>query len=372
MPRLLGLGRRAGLLLAGLGLIGWTMGGGRHFALSSRRESGIKPRDGEDRRVRRPDGTELHVELYGPADGPPVVFVHGLGSDCDEWFEIRRLVERRCRVIDWDLPGLGESDPPRDGDWSIERLAADLKAVVEATCDRPAVLLGHSLGGMILLTYCRLFPETLGRSVAGLVLAHTTYTNPMKTNAHPVLASALQRPFVEPLCRMTIGLSPLLWPLSVLAYWSGEAHHSLGQNLFTGTESREVLDFLASYFLDDAPGAIAHYCLSMLPFEETATLGGITVPTLIVVGDRDDSCTPETHFFMRDRIPGARLMTLSPAKHAGLLEHPRQFAEALEEFVVECAAGQTAPAARRIGARFPIRAAGRRPSHREQLIARVT
>lgn len=340
-PWRLGLNRETGLLLAAVGLIGWSVGGGRAYALSRRREKGTKPRDGEDRRLRRPDGTELHVETYGRKDGSPILFIHGLGSDCDEWFEIRQRLADRHRLIDWDLAGLGESTPPCDGDWGLERAAADLNAVLNETAgDRRVVLLGHSLGGMILLTFCRLFPETLKRRVAGLVLAHTTYTNPMKTNSSPGLALTLQKPLVEPLCRLTIALSPLLWPVSVLDYLTGEAHRSLAHNLFTGHESREMLDFLAGYFVEDRPGAIARYSLAMLRYEETATLDRIETPTLIVVGDRDDSCVPEAHRFMHERIRGSRLLTLSPAKHGGLLEYPEQFAEALEEFTAECAGGQ--------------------------------
>ncbi len=329
-----------GLLLAGLGMIGWSLGGGRAKVLSHRTSTGRKPLDGQDRRIHRPDGTTIHVEFYGPPDGDPILFIHGLGSDCDEWFEIRqRLIDHGNRVIDWDLPGLGESTPPADGDWSIERVAGDLNAVIAEAGDWPVVLLGHSLGGMILLTFCRLFPETLQRRVAGIVLAHTTYTNPMKTNSWPpALCEVLQGSIVEPCCYLTIGLSPLLWPVSILDYLSGEAHHSLAHSLFTGGESREIIDFLASYFVRDRPSAIGHYSLAMLRYDETETLTRITVPTLIIIGDRDANCTPKAHEFMRDQIPGARMMTLSPARHGGLLEHPQLFTEWLTEFTAECAA----------------------------------
>ena len=70
-PWRLGLNRETGLLVTAVGLIGWSVGGGRAYALSRRREKGTKPRDGEDRRLRRPDGTELHVETYGRKDGAP-------------------------------------------------------------------------------------------------------------------------------------------------------------------------------------------------------------------------------------------------------------------------------------------------------------
>jgi pimeloyl-ACP methyl ester carboxylesterase len=339
-PWRFGLNLETGLLLTGLGMIGWSLGGGRAKALSHRSSSGRKPRDGEDRRIQRPDGTVIHAEFHGPPDGAPILFIHGLGSDCDEFFEIRQLlIDGGRRVIDWDLPGLGESTPPADGDWSIERLAGDLNAVVEEVGDKRVVLVGHSLGGMILLTFCRLFPETLRQRVAGIVLAHTTYTNPMKTNSWPPgLCEVLQGLIVEPSCYLTIGLSPLLWPVSILDYLSGEAHHSLAHSLFTGGESREIIDFLANYFLRDRPASVGRYSLAMLRYDETDTLGRIDVPTLIVVGDRDANCTPKTHEYMRDHIPGARMMTLSPARHGGLLEHPEQFTEWLTEFTAACAA----------------------------------
>jgi pimeloyl-ACP methyl ester carboxylesterase len=326
--------------LTGLGMIGWSLGGGRAKALSHRPSSGRKPRDGEDRRIRRPDGTVIHMEFYGPPNGTPILFIHGLGSDCDEFFEIRQmLLDGGHRVIDWDLAGLGESTPPADGEWSIARAAGDLNAVIAEAGDRPVVLLGHSLGGMILLTFCRLFPETLRQRVAGVVLAHTTYTNVMYTTSWPAsLCAVLQWLIVEPCCFLTIGLSQLLWPLSVLDYLSGEAHNSLAHSLFTGGESKEILDFLASYFFRDRPGAIGRYSLAMLRYDETNTLDDITVPTLIVAGDRDVSCTPKTHEYMRDHIPGSRMMMLSPAKHGGLLEHPQLFTEWLTEFTAACAA----------------------------------
>ena len=341
-PWRIGFNVETGLLLTGLGMIGWSLGGGRANALSQRSSSRRKPRDGEDRHIQRPDGTVIHTEFYGPPDGNPILFIHGLGSDCDEWFEIRELLLARGHcVIDWDLPGLGESTPPADGDWSIECVAGDLNAVIASAGDKPVVLLGHSLGGMILLTFCRLFPDYAAQRVAGIVLAHTTYTNVTYTTSWPAsLCAVLQWLIVEPCCYLTIGLSQLLWPVSVLDYLSGEAHHSLAHSLFTGEESREIIDFLASYFFWDRPSAIGNYSLAMLRYDETYSLSRIDVPTFIVAGDRDVSCIPKAHEYMRDHIPGSTMRTLSPAKHGGLLEHPEVFTEWLTEFTAACAASR--------------------------------
>ena len=115
----------------------------------------------------RAGGAELHVETSGPADGPPVVLTHGWGLDAGEWCYAREQLARDHRVIAWDLPGLGQSGRPLADDWSLEKLAGDLDAVLALAGDRPAVLAGHSIGGMIVLTHCKLFPASAGRRVAG-------------------------------------------------------------------------------------------------------------------------------------------------------------------------------------------------------------
>ncbi|MBM0744144.1 hypothetical protein JOY44_21430 [Phormidium sp. CLA17] len=74
------------------------------------------------------------------------------------------------------------------------------------------------MGGMILLTFCRLFPESLGDRVAGLVLVDTTYTNPIKTAILSQILTPLQKPLIEPLLYVTIALAPISWLMSGLSY----------------------------------------------------------------------------------------------------------------------------------------------------------
>jgi hypothetical protein len=138
-------------------------------------------RTGEVHRIRRPDGSDLRVECYGPADAPTLVLTHGWGASSEEWYYEKTRLADRFRLIVWDEPGLGCSKGPDNHDYRLEKMATDLEAVLALAGDRPVVLVGHSIGGMILQTFCRLFPETLARRVAGLALVHTTYTNPLRT-----------------------------------------------------------------------------------------------------------------------------------------------------------------------------------------------
>src|SRR5947209_17517989 len=100
-------------------------------------------------------------------------------------------------------------------------MARDLRAILSVANGRPVVLVGHSIGGMINLTFCRLFPELLGREVAGIVQLDTTYTNPVKTTNHSRLSQALQKPVAEPLLHTMIALSPLMHAMFWLIYETG-------------------------------------------------------------------------------------------------------------------------------------------------------
>jgi pimeloyl-ACP methyl ester carboxylesterase len=292
---------------------------------------------GEPRRLRRPDGSELAVEVLGPADAPPIVLTHGWGANRDEWAYLRRELGDRFRLIAWDLPGLGESKRPADRDYSLEALARHLDAVLELADGRPAVLLGHSIGGMITLTYARLFPDDLGRRVAGLALVHTTYTNPVRTTKHAALHTALERPVLVPLLYLTIALSPLVWLMNWLGYLNGTSHLNTRRSGFAGGAGWDQIDWATRFQLQAPPAVLARGMLGMLAYDATAVLPGIAVPTLVVPGDRDPVCLPEASDRIGREVPAAREAPLSPARHMGLIEHHGRFAEWVAEFAELCA-----------------------------------
>jgi pimeloyl-ACP methyl ester carboxylesterase len=345
-----GFNAQTALLVAGLLLLVWTLAGGlllRWFLGSSTRPSlddnpPQHTRQGETHRLQRPDGSELQVEVYGPADGPPLVLTHGWGMNSTAWYYLKRQLSDRFRLIVWDLPGLGLSTQPDNHDYSLENLARDLEAVLGLAGGRPALLLGHSIGGMITLTFCRLFPEALGTRVAGLALVHTTYTNPVRTTSHASLFTALERPLLVPLLHLTIWLSPLVWLMSWLSYLNGTAHLSTKRSGFAGSETGAQVEFATSFQPHASPAVLARGMFGMLAYDATQTLPTIRVPTLVVPGDRDPVCRPEASERMHQDLPMAQLAPLMPAKHMGLLEHNERFAELVRNFAVSCF--QDAPA----------------------------
>lgn len=212
-------------------------------------------------------------------------------------------------------------------------LARNLQAVIMASGDKPVVLLGHSIGVMITLTYCRLFPESLGTRVRGLVLGQGTYTNPVRTTRFATVYSALQKPVLEPLCHLMIWLSPIVRVLNWASYLNGSAHRSTERDSFSKNETKGQLDFITRLYCEAAPDVVAHGMLSMLKFDATDILSQIPIPTLVVVGDADQTCLPEAGQFMANRIPNAKLFTLKGMKHCGLFEAHAEFDQAAADFV---------------------------------------
>lgn len=284
----------------------------------------------------RPDGSEIHVEFYGADHAPTLILVHGWGPNSTIWYYAKKQLTSRFRVIVWDLPGLGKSKKPDNRDYSLEKYARDLEAVLNLAGDQPVVLLGHSMGGMVLLTFCRLFPEHLRRRVAGLIVVDATYTNPLRTTILSNLLLALQKPVLEPLLHLSIALSPLLWLTSWLSYLNGFTLLTTEISGFTGRETRGQLNFSTLIGLKASPGVLARGTLAMLRFHETETLPQISVPTLVIVGKSDIATRPFANQRISREVPQAELAVLSPAGHMGLMERNQQFAEVVRAFSATC------------------------------------
>ena len=338
-------------LVVGVAMLLWSVTG-RWLVLLTRRRGADEPRSERGDRARRvaaPDGADLHVEEHGPEAGAPTLLMtHGWDLDATAWYYEKRHLADRFRLVLWDLPGLGLSSQPADGRYSLERMAQALKAVLDATAGgRPVVLVGHSIGGMTILTFCRLFPETLGREVAGIVLVNTTYTMPLNTILAGGLLRALRWPVLVPLLYLTIGLWPLVWAMNWKSYLDGSAHKSTSWTSFSGQETRGQLDFGAFFTAKQHPGVLAKGILAMLRWDETATLPSIGVPTRIITSNHDKLTLPRASEEMRRLIPQAELVMVKPAGHPGFIERSVDYDKAIAEFAARAVARAT-PARERI------------------------
>ena len=93
-------------------------------------------------------GIGLAADVGGPADGAPVVLLHGGGQTRHAWRStLQDVAAKGWRVLSVDLRGHGESDWDDEGDYSFQAFAADVEAI-SAGLEQPPVLVGASLGGI--------------------------------------------------------------------------------------------------------------------------------------------------------------------------------------------------------------------------------
>jgi pimeloyl-ACP methyl ester carboxylesterase len=333
-------------LVAGLIMVLWSFGG-RFISLPLLRRRGVEEpkfmRSKTVQRLARPDGSVLQVEFFGPEDGQPIILSHGWGPNSTVWYYAKRQLSDRFRVIVWDLPGLGKSSKPKNNDYSIEKYARDLEAVVAIAGNKPVILLGHSMGGMINLTFCRLFPEQLGSRVAGLILVDTTYTNPVKTCILSNLVRKLQKPLLEPVLYLTMILWPIFWLMTWLSYLNGSLYITVELSGFTGTETRGQLNFAGLLSALGSPGVLARGTLAMFNFDETETLATINVPVLVVCGASDIATKPVASDRMKAELPYSEKVTIKPGGHMALMEQNQQFAEVVSSFCAGCSSSSIFP-----------------------------
>lgn len=115
-----------------------------------------QPREGRVR-SRASDATEIRYRVYGAGD-PAIVFVHGWSCDSGYWDTQLNEFANRYTVITLDLAGHGGSGADGRKDWSMANFGADVAAVVEAVGSPRVVLVGHSMGGPVVLEAARRLP----------------------------------------------------------------------------------------------------------------------------------------------------------------------------------------------------------------------
>ena len=154
------------------------MGRGQRGRLQSRRFAAAEALGrGRSVGVRSKDGIRLHAEVFGPEDGYPVVLAHGITCAIRVWaYQIADLAKDH-RVIAFDHRGHGRSAvPARRSGYSLDCLAGDIDAVLEATLKpgERAVVAGHSMGGIAISSWAERYPDRVPQLADAVALINTT------------------------------------------------------------------------------------------------------------------------------------------------------------------------------------------------------
>jgi pimeloyl-ACP methyl ester carboxylesterase len=277
------------------------------------------------RRVRADDGVQLHVEEVGPPSAPvTVVFSHGYTQELAVWHYQRKALghDDGIRCVFWDQRSHGRSDRSPAEHSTIDWLGRDLRAVLEATAPAgPAVLVGHSMGGMTVMALADQHPELFGPVVTGVALigtstgklAEVTFglpaaITPVTRRALPWLTRGMQRrPGVfERGRRLGTDLAFLI-----------ARHEAFGDR----DVSPALVEFVERMTAGTRIDVIAEFYDTFTTHEKLHALEVLRgVATLVLVGSKDLITPAEHSELIAEALPTAQLVVLEGAGHMVQLE----------------------------------------------------
>ena len=241
--------------------------------------------------------------------GEPIVFVHGFTTTSEFWREQVEPFSRRSRVIRVNLPGHGRSPSPAGRHYRIEDFVGDVERVFRELGIARAILVGLSMGGTIAQHFTLANPSL----VRGLVLVGATpHGLGPDVNVDNVHAA-------------------------IDAHGIATASRNVIDRSFAPSTPAALLDFAKDEVVQ-TPEFVAREAITSLNASDSRDdLGRITVPTLVVVGDKDTITPPEESRRLAEGIPDSRLVIVEGAGHFPMIEKPEVFNGALREFAEQLA-----------------------------------
>jgi pimeloyl-ACP methyl ester carboxylesterase len=291
--------------------------------------------------VRSFDGTELAVRAAGPEGAPALVFLHGVTLDLTTWYYQWRHFSERYRCILFDQRAHGRSGLPPDGDYSVKALGRDLQIVLDRTVPKgPAVLVGHSMGGMAILSMALDRPEEFGNRVAGVALADTGASDLLRE-----VFGGLGTGVGEALRRLGNRYGKRMDAVEGVQEWARRFGTDLAFLIaratnFAPNASPSQIDYISRLSRDAKAEVWVHTLADLWEMDLRHALEHVRCPALVVVGDRD-MVTPKTSAqALRASLPDGRAVVITGAGHLSMMERHEVFNEVVGGFFDEVLEGR--------------------------------
>ncbi|MFI9507435.1 alpha/beta fold hydrolase [Nocardia sp. NPDC052566] len=284
--------------------------------------------DGHRVTVSADDGTPISVRTFGADTAPlTVVFAHGHCLRTESWTFLRdqllRLWGADTRMVFYDHRGHGESGAAHPSTYTIDQLGHDLDAVLRAIAPTgPVILIGHSMGAMVVLAYARLFPEAIGTRIVGVGL--------IAGAANGITEVGLGR-FLNRYAVNSLQVAVLRAPRVM------QASKRLSRRIFEpimreatfGTRKiNPRMLAVATAMLNETPLlTMSSFLASLITFDETATLHRLgAIPALVLAGTAD-IVVPFAHsVVLASQLSGSELVRVEGAGHSVILERAEEVA----------------------------------------------
>ena len=267
-------------------------------------------------------GYSIHYESYGTPAAIPLIFIHGVTNSIKNWRDIPQRLSAEYYCIAVDLLGFGESAKPPDHPLLIEQQGEIVLGLMDALQIDRAVLLGHSMGGEIVLWIASHHPDRVAKAVAVSAVIEGTLS--MRANFQMGMLWLLARyiPASGPFWRRLFRPPSLFRTLMVdrNCYYRSHPNEML----------YEIFDemFRPDNFPNKAAGITALYRYRALDDAQR-----ISSPLLIVAADKDTTVPLKQSLALKKRLPAAQLVTLRDCGHMFAYDASDEFVAAVEKFL---------------------------------------
>jgi len=240
-------------------------------------------------------GAKIYWDEKG--SGEPLLLIEGLSYPSYMWHRARPILAQTYRTIALDNRGVGQSDVPA-GVYSIELMASDAAAVLDAAGGQSAHVFGVSMGGMIAQEFALQYPKRVG----SLILGCTAAGGPHAVQPEPHVLEILMRQ----------GMTP------------EEAKEAIIPFIYDAGTPRERIDEDMAIRMKWYPTAQGYLSQlqGILGWEAYSRIAQITAPTLVIHGETDTLIPPANGRLIAERIPGAKLMMIPRASHIFETDQP--------------------------------------------------
>jgi 3-oxoadipate enol-lactonase len=253
------------------------------------------------------DGAELRYEHMPRPGAPALLFINSLGASLEMWNDQADTLGEHFECVRYDARGHGKSTTGTRDELSLDLLAHDAIAVLDACGIARAHLCGISLGGMTAMTIAQQWPDRVLKLVLCNTSAYLPPRDAWQTRIDGVRATGL----------------------------AANADAAI-ERWFTPEFRRaqpEKVEYIRELFLATDPRGYAACATAIRDMDLRETIKSITARTLVIAGAKDPATPPQHAELIAAHIEGAKLVTLDAA-HLSNIEQAQGFNAALGEFLV--------------------------------------
>lgn len=258
----------------------------------------------------------VFVQDSGPRDAPVVLLLHGFGASLQAWDDWAPALEKNLRVLRIDIPGFGLSGPAVNKDYSDAADVARVIALLDQLGVQQVIMAGHSMGGRIAWNLTAAHPERVSKLV---LLSPDGFPDPNaksdKTYEVPTLLGLLPYSLPKWALRMG-GVAPAFADNSQLTPQMMQRYHDM--MLAPGVRT-----------------ALLERMRQTRNSDPVARLQSITVPTLLIWGEKDAFIPVGNAQDYLKAMPQAKLVTLPGVGHVLHEEAPQASVQVVLDFLSE-------------------------------------